>query len=136
MKRDDSSICYFFSANYSGKPMPSTWRPNIDIYETDNDVVVALEVPGVRPEDLVITQLHDRLMVRGVRHAQIPSESKRFHQIEIVCGEFEKEVVLSPPLQGAPVTATLALGILSIKISKKAIERDQQERTIPIEAAK
>ena len=132
MRSDERSMYYFFSANYPGKTSPGCWRPNVDIFETESDVVVALEVPGVSPEDIQITQHHDKLMVRGIRHLPMEDEPRHFHQIEISNGRFEKEIVLSRPLHGAPVKATLSLGILRIKIAKKGATRDDSERKIPI----
>ena len=106
----------------------------MDICETTEHVVVSLEVPGVRPEDIAVIEHGDRLIVRGVRRPQTDPGTNHYHQIEMVCGEFEKEIVLSGPLRGAPVEATLYLGILSLRIGKGTGARRAVERTISIEA--
>lgn len=128
-----TNIFYFFSTDSPGKVVPGSWRPNADIYETESHVVIAIEVPGVRPQDLEISEYRDKLIVKGVRHPEMKDGPKRFHQIEIVCGDFQREIVLSEQLKGAPVEATLTLGILYLRIQKNAgIEESRKQ--IKIEA--
>ena len=127
-------VFYFLSGQHNGQPSVGSWRPNADIYETEEFVVVALEVAGVKPEDIEISAWRDRLVVRGMRHAGMSNAPLRFHQIEIVCGEFEKEIVLAPELKGAPVEANLAHGILSIRIQKHANVDSIVPKHIRIEA--
>jgi HSP20 family protein len=129
-----TNIFYFFSTDAPGKAGPGSWRPNADIYETDTHVVIALEVPGVRSDNLEITEYRDKLIVKGVRHPEMKDGPKRFHQIEIVCGEFQKEIVLSEQLKGAPVEATLSLGILYLKIQKNVSAEQRGIKQIRIEA--
>ncbi len=135
MRRGNSSShFYFLSADYSGKVVQGTWRPNIDIYETDAHVVVALEVAGVLPEDLCVMETDRGVLIRGKRRAEPPQEPRHYHQIEMITGEFEREVLLGGPLRGAPVEATLSVGILSVRISKKVAEAAALPRKIEIEA--
>ena len=132
-KRSARSLYYVFSSG-PVKVERGVWRPNTDICETETHVIVSLEVAGVLPEDINIMQYADRIVVRGVRRPEVEPGPKRYHQIEIVCGEFEKEIVLSGPLRGAPVEAALSLGVLSLRISKEAALEAAVERSIPIEA--
>ena len=127
------SLYYFFSTNVK-RIEQGAWRPNTDICETKTHIVVSLEVPGVEVEDISVMEYGDRIVVRGVRRPQTARGALHYHQIEIVCGEFEKEIVLSGPLVGAEVEAVLAKGILSLKISKKKSAADSTERSIHIEA--
>ena len=112
-------IFYFLSTDYSGEVPPSAWHPNMDVYEAADAWVVVLEVPGVRPDDLEVVQQEDRIIVKGVRHAGTSREAQRFHQIEIACGPFVREIRLPSHLRGAAVEASLALGILSLRIRKQ-----------------
>jgi len=122
------------STGYGGRHSGDLWHPNMDVYETGEAVVVALEVPGVRPGDLTVIQQGDRLLVRGVRHPGKCENALRFHQIEIVCGPFEKEIVLPKGLSGGSVEASLALGILSLRIRKRGAADNAPEHKIDIEA--
>jgi HSP20 family protein len=135
MRGDKSArVFYFMSGEHHGEQSAGSWRPNADIYETEDLVVVALEVAGVKAEDVDITAWRDRLTVKGVRRPEMCSPPVRFHQIEIVCGEFEKEIVLASELRGAPVEAHLANGILSIRIQKHANVDSIVPKHVSIEA--
>ncbi|MHC4712631.1 MAG: Hsp20/alpha crystallin family protein [Planctomycetota bacterium] len=125
---------YVFSSDRGGGSPRYHWRPNTDIYETESAVVVELEIPGVRTEDLEVTQYENRIVVRGLRRVDPDVRVQRFHQMEIVCGSFEKELALPRALAGAPVEATLVRGILSLKIHKTKPAAGGVERKITIEA--
>ena len=124
---------YIFSTERGGRQARLQWRPNTDVYETDEAVVVALEVPGVKAEDLEVIQYGNRVLIRGSRHMDPAERPQIFHQIEIVCGNFEKELSLPDSLVGAPVEATLAFGILRLRITKATRADAGAERKITIE---
>jgi HSP20 family protein len=134
MKKGDAKSLYHLLSAGFGEVERGAWRPNADIYETDEHIVVSIEVAGVRPEDLSVTEYADRIVVRGVRRPYAPGGRKRYHQIEIACGEFEKEIILGGPLAGAHVEAGLSLGILSLRISKARVGEKAEVRSIPVEA--
>lgn len=112
-------VFYFLSTDYSGKVTPSAWHPNMDVYEAAEAWIVVLEVPGVRIEDLEVVQHEDRIIVKGARHAGTCREVRRCHQMEIACGPFVREIRLPSHLRGAAMEASLALGILSLRIVKQ-----------------
>jgi HSP20 family protein len=126
-------VIHIFSADAQAVRGRNAWRPNMDIYETDEAVVAALEVPGVKLEDIEIVQQGDRITVRGARRPSVSGDSPRFHQIEIVCGTFERELVLPDTLSGADARASLALGILSLTIPKRGAAQPGGRHTIRIE---
>ncbi len=130
--RDMKNMFFFLSADYSPKGGSGQWQPSMDVFETDTAVTVALEIPGVEPADLQITQFEDRVLVCGVRRHSPSRERRLFHQIEIVCGGFEKEIRLPPSLRGSSVEARLELGILSLEILKKGPQHEARKRTIEI----
>ncbi len=129
-----AKFVYVYSGDRAGGGPRYHWRPNMDVYETDDAVFVALEIPGVRIEDLEVMQYENRIVVRGLRRVDPDARVQRFHQMEIVCGSFEKELALPRTFAGAPVEATLARGILSLKIHKTEPAAGRTERKIVIEA--
>ncbi len=106
----------------------------MDICETEDEVIVALELPGVRPEEIEVTQHEDRIIVRGLRRPHIPDRPKHFHQIEIVCGAFEKEIIMPPALRGGRVEASLGLGILTLRVYKADMQGASLETKIEIDS--
>ncbi len=99
---------------WQARPYP--WRPPTDVFETDEAVVVRLEVAGMRPEDFRIT-LQDRvLVIRGVRYEQ--AGVRAYQQMEIRFGEFEVVVHLSWPVQAEEIEAEYRDGFLLVRLPK------------------
>ena len=75
---------------------PHLWRPPTDMYETEEAIVIRVEIAGMREQDFNVA-LEDRtLTIRGIRSDT--SERRAFHQMEIPFGEFSTEVELPAPI--------------------------------------
>ena len=95
---------------------PHAWRPPTDMYETDDAIVIRVEIAGMREQDFNIA-LEDRtLTIRGVRSD--PSERRAFYQMEIPFGEFSTEVDLPAPTVNEGVEAVYREGFLQITLPK------------------
>ncbi len=104
----------FAHLQWAARPYP--WRPPTDVFETEDALVVRLEVAGMRPEDFQIT-LEDRtLVIRGVRHE--PEAVRAYQQMEIRFGAFEVIVVLATPVQSEEVAADYREGFLTVRLPK------------------
>lgn len=112
------------------------WLPKTDVYETENEVVVRVEVAGVQRESLNVSLSADRrtLNVRGTRSEQHVDDRRkiRYHQLEVYYGPFERQVVMPTDIQVDPdnVGATYREGFLVVSLPK--IARQQVARTIPV----
>ena len=101
-----------------------TWRPPTDVFETDDNVVVRVEVAGVRESDFNVS-LSDRLLViTGFR--QDPSPKVAYHQMEVRFGEFRVEVYLHWAINEAGIQAVYDNGFLQVIMPKA------RKRQIPI----
>lgn len=116
--RQESAPNSFFYKDV-GRLCTGTWEPNTDIYETDDDVVIRLELAGVSKEDVSVRVKDGKLVISGVRHAVESGDQKYFHQMEIHCGEFNKIIALPQMLEHNDMSAQLQEGLLEIRISKK-----------------
>ena len=92
------------------------WRPPTDVYETDDAVVVRVEVAGMREEDIAIELVGRSLSIRGSR----PDTSTRraYHQMEIRFGEFSIEMELPVPVASEQVAAAYNNGFLIVTLPK------------------
>ncbi len=70
----------------------SIWTPPTDVYETEENIIVKVEVAGMRDEDFEIAVEKDTLMISGVRPDQ--NERRAYHQMEIMFGKFEVAIQL------------------------------------------
>lgn len=98
----------------------NAWNPNTDVYETEENLVVKMELAGIEREDLEIT-LQDRLlMVRGYRKDPCRQRQHRcsFRQMEIDYGYFERRIVMPRAIDGEQVRATFLNGFLQVIIPK------------------
>ena len=95
------------------------WQPALDVFETEDAVIVRVEIAGVRGEDLRVQVDGEVLRVSGAR--RVPAEPKpgRLHRMEIAFGPFEREVRISLPFDRDGVAAHLEDGCLTITLPKR-----------------
>lgn len=102
---------------------PHLWRPPTDMYETEETIIIRVEIAGMREQDFNIA-LEDRtLTIRGIRTDT--SDRRAFHQMEILFGEFSSEVDLPASILLEGVEAVYRDGFLRITLPKV---RPQQVR--------
>ena len=103
-----------------------SWLPPADIYETEDNITVRLEVAGMHKEDFSIELNGRHLRVRGAR--QDTPERRSYYQMEIQFGEFFLELALPTPVDSQKVEAIYENGFLCILLPKARPHR------IPIES--
>jgi HSP20 family protein len=94
------------------------WKPLVDIYETDEDIVVLVEIAGMSKENINVTMENDLLKISGVRPDYSPSTKMRLHQMEIDYGRFERIVKISIPIDTKNIRAQYKEGFLQIILPK------------------
>jgi HSP20 family molecular chaperone IbpA len=94
------------------------WSPPTDVFETAEGVVVMMELPGVRPGDLSIVLVDDRLVVKGCRTDPDAGRKIQYHQMEIAYGAFAKVVLLRLHYSGDEIQARMNDGYLSLTIPR------------------
>ncbi len=98
------------------------WRPDVDVVETESDVVVRVELAGVRSDDVRVTVDGPILRINGVR-APHDVAARRLHQMEIASGPFERQVRIPVPFDREHVSANLADGFLTVTLRKRPRRR-------------
>lgn len=102
------------------RPSRSTvWHPPTDVYETDDSVVIMIEIAGLKQNEYELTLANRVLIVSGRRRD--PAEKLAYHQMEIRYGEFRVQVFLPWPLAGKDrsIEATYEEGFLRIALPKR-----------------
>lgn len=95
---------------------PRLWRPPTDVYETEEAMVVRVEIAGMSEDDFSISLVERSLLIRGIR--QDTPERRAYHQMEIAFGEFNTEVELPYQVIADQVEATYRDGFLRIVLPK------------------
>jgi len=92
------------------------WRPATDVYETEDAIIVRVEIAGMREEDFEISLIGRMLTIRGSRPDI--QEKRAYHQMEIFFGDFSTEVELPVPVLSDQVEAEYQQGFLRLVFMK------------------
>src|SRR5215210_1764405 len=69
----------------------SGWAPSVDVYESDSDIVVKADIPGVEPEDLEVYCTEDGVVLRGETRREQERDEGGWHRTERRYGRFERQ---------------------------------------------
>lgn len=95
--------------------------PLADVKETDNSIVVSIDLPGVDKKDVEISVTDDELRVSAKRQAETEIEEKGYHKRERSVARFERTVKMPVPVKGEEAKARLADGVLEITLPKETV---------------
>lgn len=101
------------------------WEPSTNIFETDNSIVIEMELAGVIIEDISIT-LEDgkELIVKGVKKQSWLQETGiRYYMFERKFGDFFKRIQIDAPIDTEKIKSVMENGVLIIEILKKVAEK-------------
>lgn len=96
---------------------PHIWRPPTDVFETEDALVIRIEIAGMQEEDFTILLDGRYLSVRGMR-SDIP-ERRAYHQMEIRFGEFASEIELPFDIDSERIEAIYQAGFLRITLPRR-----------------
>ncbi|MGP8153695.1 MAG: Hsp20/alpha crystallin family protein [Smithella sp.] len=94
------------------------WRPNVDVYESVDEVIMLADMAGVNKEDLHIEVDRKQIKIAGIRKAIHLLHNARYCQAEILHGHFERHIALPAPVDAKSATASYADGILMVRMDK------------------
>ena len=101
-----------------GRDRQPPWMPAMDVYETDDEVVVKVELPGLSAEDVDVSVEDSTLTVSGSREFSSEVKEESYHRIERRYGTFSRAVTLPPQVDTAKVDARFSDGVLQIEVPK------------------
>ena len=105
--------------------------PSIDMYQTDNEVVVKASIPGLKAEDVQINVSGDVLTLKGEVKQEEERKDKAWHIREHRFGSFERSIALPTDVKSDKAEAMFENGILTITLPKAD---EVKPRTINIKA--
>lgn len=104
----------------------TAWRPPIEVYETDDALVVLAEIAGVREEDIQVILEDTMLGIRGDRQPRCDEPHRSIHEMGILYGPFAADIYLPFAVQADGVEADYANGMLRVRLPRPA------RTTIPV----
>ena len=102
------------------------WRPAVDIYDAENGIVVAVELPGVSKESVSVEVKDDVLTLKGERPADPAISEDSYYRRERLFGPFKRSFTLHQNVKPDQIKATFKDGILQIEIPRPMQEQPKQ----------
>jgi len=113
----------------------SAWKgdfaPRLDISETEKEITISIELPGLEPEDVHISLDHNALTISGEKRAELEDKDKRFYRVERSYGSFYRSIPLPNEVNENEIDATFKRGLLKVTLPKaKATEKKSKHISI------
>jgi HSP20 family protein len=102
------------------------WIPAVDIYETDDDIVVAAEIPGLEKDQIGVEYKEGVLTLRGERKMEREVKEESCHRMERSYGAFHRSFTLPGSVDEERISARVKNGVLEIHLPKKEAAKPKQ----------
>lgn len=100
--------------------------PRVDLAESENDVTVNIELPGVDPKDVELNVSGNILIVRGEKKHEREEKKRNYHYMERSFGSFQRTVQLPSSVDPDKVEATHRNGVLTVTVEKRPDARPKR----------
>jgi HSP20 family protein len=109
-----------FKSFFSGFPeeREGYWAPIIDIEEDKDKIIVKVEIPGMRKEDIQVAVHGNILTVSGERKQESELKDRTYHRIERAYGKFSRTITLPSEVDADEIKASYKDGLLKIDLPK------------------
>lgn len=105
---------------------PRTWEPSVDVYETDSEVVILVELTGVKEEEIEVVVDDNVATIRGDRKDIKQGTRRTYSQMEILWGPFERNIILPANVDASQVKAFYDSGFLEVILPKLGGNKPRQ----------
>jgi HSP20 family protein len=95
------------------------WRPPTDVFETEDQVVVLMEIAGMKQKDLNVSLIDNVLVIKGDRQEKTLAHKTFYRNMEINYGMFERNIYLPEFIDPDSIKAEYRDGFLEIRLDKK-----------------
>ncbi|MHB8174800.1 MAG: Hsp20/alpha crystallin family protein [Nitrospirota bacterium] len=106
------------------------WTPAVDIYETEKDIVISAELPGIDQDDVDVEVREGVLTVKGERRFEKDVKEENYHRVERAYGRFSRVFTLPKNVDTDKITAHYDKGVLEVRLPKSA---KSEARAVKIE---
>ena len=104
----------------------TTWSPAVDIFETEGEIVVKAELPGMERKDITLHLENNVLSLRGERKFEKETKDENYHRIERSYGAFSRSFAIPATVDEEKITADYKDGVLKIVLPKKEQVKPKQ----------
>jgi HSP20 family protein len=93
-----------------------TWVPELEVFERENHLLVRVDLPGLKKEEVTVTVTGEGLAIEGERKLETEKTEKAWYRTERTYGHFFRFVPLPEGIKAEEVTATFVNGVLEVKV--------------------
>ena len=104
------------------------WMPTVDAWETNDDLILSFDVPGVPEKEISLSITGDVLTLKGERRAHERVNGDSYFHGERTFGRFERSIRLPVPVEAEGVQATYRDGVLEVRLPKAESSRPREIR--------
>jgi HSP20 family protein len=104
----------------------TAWVPAVDIYETENELVIKADLPEVNPQDLDIRVANNILTIRGERKFEKKVNEENYLRVERAYGSFTRSFSLANSVKSEEIKADYQNGALTLHIPKAEEAKPKQ----------
>ena len=118
-----------FESSFKGNSENSaltTWAPAVDIYETENELVIKAELPEVVEKDIDVRVENNMLTIRGERKFEQSVKEDNYLRVERAYGSFSRSFSLPNTVNTEGIEATYKDGVLKVVLPKRAESKPKQ----------
>lgn len=124
--REMDSLWDRFAGNFPFVESEREWLPSVDVSETDGDIAVRAELPGLEAKDIDLNITGDILTIRGEKRGKEEVKEENYYSRESYYGAFQRAVRLPAGVQSDKVKANYKNGVLDIRLPKS--EKSQSQK--------
>jgi HSP20 family protein len=105
----------------------SMFSPQVDVVETDTEVKVQAELPGLEEKDFEVSVSQDTLTIRGEKKQEQEEKGRNYYRAERSYGSFQRSIPLPRNVDADRVSAEFTKGVLTISLPKVAAPKDRKK---------
>lgn len=122
-----------FGGEREAEPSTRPWAPAVDIYETENSIVLKAELPGIDPKDVEVRVEDNTLYMKGERKFEKETKDENYHRVERSYGSFARSFSLPNSIDADKVVAEYKDGVLNLTLPKR---EEAKPKTIRINVSR
>lgn len=118
MQADMDSMLSLLSGRWNGMAPVEGFSPSLNLSETNSEVRITMDVPGMKPEEIDVEVTGDRVRIRGEHKEEKEEKGRTFHRIERRTGSFSRFVELPSAVNEEKIAAEYRDGVLTLILPK------------------
>jgi len=111
--------------------LPTSFMPDLDISDSEDEIMVSAELPGMEPEDIDIQLSGNTLMISGEKSSEKEEKGKRYYRQERSYGSFRRSIPIPDEIDQEKIDASYQRGVLKVSLPKTAGAK-KNSKSIPV----